>query len=144
MLYLGRMVTLVSNAGQVGVTPSVAAALRTFEAGVRDLYGPHLVKLVLFGSRARADAKADSDIDIVVVLDHIDDRAVERNRLADIAYEAIVEHSLEIQAWPIARAEWLDPTQHRNPELVRAMKRDGLELNSIYDPRLPAQGLSQR
>ena len=29
-------------------------------------------------------------------------------------------------------------------DILRAMKRDGLELNSIYDPRLPAQGLSQR
>jgi predicted nucleotidyltransferase len=32
------------------------------------LYGERLVRLVLFGSRARGDAEPDSDIDVMVVL----------------------------------------------------------------------------
>ena len=33
-----------------------------------ELYGPRLVKMILYGSRARADAEPDSDIDALVVL----------------------------------------------------------------------------
>ncbi len=32
------------------------------------LYGERLVQMVLFGSRARGDAKPDSDVDVLIVL----------------------------------------------------------------------------
>ena len=45
---------------------SLLAELRSrFEA----LYGPRLVRLVLFGSQARGDAEPGSDIDVLVVLE---------------------------------------------------------------------------
>jgi len=46
--------------------------LQTIVAELRDhfeqLYGPRLVRLVLFGSQARGDAEPGSDIDVLVVL----------------------------------------------------------------------------
>ena len=36
---------------------------------VEALYGPRLVRLVLFGSQARGDAEPGSDIDVLVVLE---------------------------------------------------------------------------
>lgn len=33
-----------------------------------ELYGDRLVKVILYGSQARGDAEADSDIDVLVVL----------------------------------------------------------------------------
>jgi len=45
---------------------SLLAELRSrFEA----LYGPRLVRLMLFGSQARGDAEPGSDIDVLVVLE---------------------------------------------------------------------------
>jgi uncharacterized protein len=36
---------------------------------VRERLGPHVLKVVLFGSRARGEAREDSDYDVVVVVD---------------------------------------------------------------------------
>jgi predicted nucleotidyltransferase len=36
---------------------------------LRERLGPRVRKIVLFGSRARGDARADSDYDVVVVVD---------------------------------------------------------------------------
>ena len=40
-----------------------------FAQRVRERLGPRVRKVVLFGSRARGDARDDSDYDIVVVVD---------------------------------------------------------------------------
>ncbi len=49
-----------------GQLRSLLAELRSrFEA----LYGPRLVRLMLFGSQARGDAEPGSDIDVLVVLE---------------------------------------------------------------------------
>ena len=45
--------------------PEILAELRHY---FNDLYGDKLVHLILYGSQARGDAKPDSDIDILVVL----------------------------------------------------------------------------
>lgn len=39
------------------------------------------VRIILFGSRARGDARDDSDYDILVILDEIDDRRAMRIRI---------------------------------------------------------------
>jgi hypothetical protein len=47
--------------------------------------------VVLFGSRARGDASPDSDYDVAVVLKHLSSNRDVRRRLADAAWEHVVE-----------------------------------------------------
>lgn len=60
------------------------------------LYGLRLVRLVLFGSRARGDAEPDSDIDILVVLEGQVDAVAEIHRTSEIVaglsldYDAVI------------------------------------------------------
>ncbi len=91
-----------------------------FADAVRRAYGDRLKGLVVFGSRARGDASPDSDLDVAVVLaGESIDRSRDRMAPADIAYDAIVETGIEVQAWPVSSGEWQNPEKHRNPVLVR-------------------------
>jgi predicted nucleotidyltransferase len=93
------------------------------------------VQLVLFGSRSRGEARSDSDIDVAVVLRELRDRRADRDRLADLAYDAIVETSMDIQTVPVSLDEWEHPEHHTNPALIRAIKRDGVIVEARHDPR---------
>lgn len=44
------------------------AILNELRQGLKDLYGPRLVRVVLYGSQARGNAVFGSDIDVMVVL----------------------------------------------------------------------------
>lgn len=50
------------------MTEKLAAILAELRQRLEELYGPRLVRLVLFGSQARGDAEPGSDIDVLVVL----------------------------------------------------------------------------
>ncbi|MCK1442788.1 nucleotidyltransferase domain-containing protein [Bradyrhizobium sp. 48] len=112
------------------LTPAGQRALDLFERAALDAYGDVLVQLVLFGSRSRSEARPDSDIDVAVVLRELRDRRADRDRLADLAYEAIVETGMDIHAMPISLDEWEHPEHHANPALIRAIKCDGVVVSS--------------
>ncbi len=46
--------------------------LARFRAAIADLYGERIERVVLFGSRARGDARPDSDYDVLVFLKDFD------------------------------------------------------------------------
>ena len=56
-----------------------AAQIPEMTRRIVDAFSP--AKIILFGSQARHDAKPDSDVDLLVVLDHVDDK---RKAVADI------------------------------------------------------------
>lgn len=55
-------------------------ALRPVAKAWKGAMGPNLVSVVLFGSRARGEAKPDSDWDLFVVADGLPERITERSR----------------------------------------------------------------
>jgi predicted nucleotidyltransferase len=116
--------TISPNATE-GLTTMAATALALFRDAARASYGDRLAKIVLFGSRARGEGRSDSDLDIAIVLRDLTDKGADRNRLADLAYDAIVETSMDIQAVPVSLDEWDLPDHHSNPALIRAVKHDG-------------------
>ena len=58
--------------------------LKRFRAELDVLYGERIERVVLFGSRARGDARDDSDYDVAVFLHGLTDYWREADRIADI------------------------------------------------------------
>lgn len=65
------------------------ARLRRIRDFLSEAYGDRLVRMYLFGSRARGDARPDSDYDVLVVLESISDMDQEYDR-ADALRDAFL------------------------------------------------------
>jgi predicted nucleotidyltransferase len=78
------------------MTPKVRQVLAELHARLGELYGERLVRLVLFGSQARGDARPDSDIDVMVVLRREVDIETERRHVLPITSELSLENNVVI------------------------------------------------
>lgn len=67
--------------------------LRRFAAGVRRIAGPDLEKICLYGSRARGEGHAESDLDVLVVVRRA---ARYRRRIRDLA-----GNLMDAEGWPL-------------------------------------------
>jgi predicted nucleotidyltransferase len=66
--------------------------------------GRRVTKVVLFGSRARGDARPDSDYDLLVVVDEIEPSEKEAYLLA--LYRSLRQEEAEAEPWVVSRAEY--------------------------------------
>src|SRR6202035_3493419 len=97
--------------------------LRRIRTSLCAIYGDRIERLVLFGSRARGDAHADSDYDIAVFLEDLTDRWREIHRLADLRAEILTETSVFLEARPFRAGSYCDRTP-----LTHEIRRDGVDL----------------
>ena len=94
-----------------------------FRKALDEMYGDRLERVVLFGSRARGDAHAESDYDVAVFLRDMEDRGAELYRLADLSTEIISETGEFVHAMPYQAGAY----NERTP-LMREIRREGVEL----------------
>lgn len=91
---------------------------------LRALYGDRLRKVVLFGSWARGDAHPESDIDLLVVLDRVDDPWREHQRMDDILWRRSLDNTTVVSALIVSAADF---ARTRRPVLIRA-RAEGLAI----------------
>jgi uncharacterized protein len=94
-----------------------------FRKALDDMYGDRLDRVVLFGSRARGDAHAESDYDVAVFLRDMDDRGVELYRLADLSTDIIGATGEFVHAMPYRAGAY----NERTP-LMLGIRTDGIDL----------------
>ncbi len=107
------------------MTTDERQALDAFVRAVRVHYGKRLHNVFVFGSRARGEAHADSDVDVAVVIrDSSWDYWDEKLHLVDLSWKALWDADLIVEPWPVTKAAWDDPELHRNPHFVRDVIKD--------------------
>lgn len=97
--------------------------LTRFRAALDEIYGARLERVVLFGSRARGQARLDSDYDVAVFLKSLPDRWTELDRLADLRVRFIDDTGAFFDAKPYPAAAYRDQTP-----LMHEIRREGLDL----------------
>jgi len=97
--------------------------LKRLRAALEEAYGPRLERAVLYGSRARGDPGPDSDYDVAVFLREMPDRAVELDRLADLATDILYETGELVHAMPYPAGAYNDRTP-----LMHEVRLDGVDL----------------
>ena len=93
-------------------------------ATLDEIYGPRLERVMLYGSRARGDARDDSDYDVAVFLRDMPDRIAELYRLADLSTAILDETGAFIHAMAYPAGFYDDP---RMP-LMYAIRTEGIDL----------------
>ena len=107
-----------------GMRPADDPILKRFRAALDEMYGERLERVVLFGSRARGDAREDSDYDVAVFLKDLTDRWPELDRLADLSTDILDETGEFIHAMPYRAGSYND---ERMP-LMYEIRIDGIDL----------------
>jgi uncharacterized protein len=103
--------------------PKDDTVLRRYKLALETMYGDAIDRVILFGSRARGDARSDSDYDVAVFLKSMPDRWIELNRLADLRIDFLLDFDAFFDAKPYVATAYQDRTP-----LMREIRRDGVAL----------------
>lgn len=88
-----------------------------------------VTRAILFGSRARAGHRPDSDADVAVLIRGAPGEFVSTKlALADLAYDVLLETGVRIQPFPIWEDEWAHPEGYANPRLLYNIEREGVPI----------------
>ena len=100
-------------------------------------FGDRLAAIYLFGSRARGEHRTDSDLDLAIVLKHIQQplSSVDQD-LLDLTYPIEIERGVHVQAWalPLESMAVVDggpaePTESgMRVRLAATVRREGVKL----------------
>ena len=104
-------------------SPAADPVLKRFRAALDTLYGDRIERVVLFGSRARGDAREDSDYDVAVFLKSLADRWQEVDRIVPLVTDILYEDGAFIHAMPHRAGSYEDRTS-----LMREIRREGIDL----------------
>jgi uncharacterized protein len=88
------------------------------------LYGDRLTALILFGSYARQDATADSDIDVMLVLKDIISPGDEILRISALKTDLNLKYDELISITPISQQDY----QTRLSPFLQNVRREGILL----------------
>lgn len=106
---------------------TVQNLIEQYVSEIKKIYGSHLRQVILYGSYARGDYKADSDVDIMILLD-ITDLEIKnyRHQLSEMTYDFNMDYDLDIK--PIAKSEELFNRWIQNYPFYANINKEGVKL----------------
>ncbi len=94
---------------------------------IKKIYGVHLRQIILYGSYARGDFEADSDIDIMILLDISDLESKKYSQqLSYMTYDFNLDNDIDIK--PIVKSEEFFKKWVINYPFYASIQREGVVL----------------
>lgn len=101
--------------------------LERYVMEIQKIYGIHLKKIIMYGSYARGDFRADSDMDIMILLDMSDLELKQYSRqLSYMTYDFNLDNDIDIK--PIAKSEEHFKKWIENYPFYANVQREGVVL----------------
>ena len=114
------------------LSPNDRAAVIDYVDRIRNRFTDRVRAVILFGSKARGDADAESDIDLLVLVDA--ENSQFRSELWRIASDVSLDYNVVLSPRVFGEARWAETRRMRLP-LYRAIVADGV---SLALERIPA------
>jgi uncharacterized protein len=102
--------------------PSLFLILEQLKQHLKQYYGDRFKHLILFGSQARNEATSDSDIDVMLVIEGIEQTSAPYDRISQFIADLCLEHDVLISCVMISN----DIFQTRNTPLLLNVRREGI------------------
>jgi predicted nucleotidyltransferase len=109
---------------QSAIPTRIDPVLLEFRDAVARHFGSRLERIVLYGSRARGDARPDSDYDVAIFVRDLGNTWREFKSLAQLTIKLLAERDVEINASLYPAGHW----QHGSSPLMHEIRNDGLDI----------------
>ena len=96
--------------------------MKELKEGLVRIYGDRLKGVYIYGSYARGEERADSDIDVMIVLDNYQSYGREIDRTGELVSELSLEYSISISRVIIKETQW----KKSDTPLLRNIRMDGV------------------
>ena len=106
------------------VLEPVRDVLHALHDSLRELYGPRLERLILYGSWARGEATSASDVDVMVVLRGAVRPVQEIAAMNPVAFDLGIQHGMLLSTYPVS----LEDFEEQSSALLSNVRQEGIEL----------------